>query len=115
MSNVERFKDILTQIPFERSDLSVVNKKDYLPLFEELTEIYNDSNVLERSLITQFVQSDINLSYRLVHWVHPFEESDPKRFLKYRLITFAIREGIPDFRDDLLALVGLWDFAEEKD
>jgi len=30
----ERFKEIITQIPFDHSDLSVVNRKEHQPLFE---------------------------------------------------------------------------------
>jgi hypothetical protein len=34
MTNTERFKEIITQIPFEHNDLSVVNREENLPLFK---------------------------------------------------------------------------------
>ncbi|MGF7118696.1 hypothetical protein [Methanobacterium oryzae] len=114
MSNVERFKEIITQIPFEHNDLSVVNRKEYQPLFEELFDIYINSSPIEKSSINEFVQNDRDLSYKFVHWVPPCLESDPKRYVMYRLISAAIRDGRPDFRDDLLELVHLYDFLEEK-
>jgi hypothetical protein len=114
MSNVEQFKEIITQIPFEHNDLSVVNKEEYQPLFEELFDIYINSSPLEKSSINEFVQKDRDLSYKFVHWVPPCLESDPKRYVTYRLISATIRGGIPDFRDDLLELVHLYDFLEEK-
>lgn len=102
MSNVERFKEIITQIPFEHNDLSVVNRKEYQPLFEELFDIYINSSPLEKSSINEFVQNDGDLSYKFVHWIPPYLESDPKLYVMYRLISAAIRDGRPDFRDDLL-------------
>lgn len=110
----ERFKEIITQIPFDHSDLKVVNRKEYQPLFEELFEIYKNSSPLEKSSINDFVQNDRDLSYKLVHWIPPCLESDPKRYVMYRLISASIRDGRPDFRDDLLEMVHLWDFLEEK-
>ncbi|MEN6292418.1 MAG: hypothetical protein ABFC34_13180 [Methanobacterium sp.] len=110
----EWFKEIITQIPFDHSDLSVVNRKEHQPLFEELFEIYKNSSPLEKSSINEFVQNDIDLSYKLVHWIPPCLESDPKRYVMYRLISASIRDERPDFRDDLLELVHLWDFLEEK-
>jgi hypothetical protein len=110
----ERFKEIITQIPFDHSDLSVVNRKEHQPLFEELFEIYKNSSPLEKSSINEFVQNDIDLSYKLVHWIPPCLESDPERYVMYRLISTSIRDGKPDFRDDLLEMVHLWDFLEEK-
>ncbi len=110
----ERFKEIITQIPFDHGDLKVVNRKEYQPLFEELFEIYKNSSPLEKSSINEFVQNDIDSSYKLVHWIPPCLESDPKRYVTYRLISAAIRDGRPDFRDDLLETVHLWDFLEEK-
>lgn len=114
MSNVERFKEIITQIPFEHNDLSVVNREEYQPLFEELFDIYINSSPIEKSSINEFVQNDRDLSYKFVHWVPPCLESDPKRYVNYRLISAAIRDGRPDFRDDILELVHLYDFLEEK-
>lgn len=114
MSNVEQFKEIIIQIPFEHNDLSVVNKEEYQSLFEELFEIYINSSDLEKSEINNFVQKDKDLSYKFVHWIPPYLESDPKRYVEYRLISATIRDGMPDFRDDLLELVHLWDFLEEK-
>ena len=110
----ERFKEIITQIPFDHSDLKIVNRKEYQPLFEELFEIYKNSSPLEKSSINEFVQNDRDLSYKLVHWIPPYLESDPKRYVMYRLISASIRDGRPDFRDDLLEMVHLWDFLEEK-
>ena len=49
-----------------------------------------------------------------MHWIPPFQKSDPRRYVEYQLISATIRNGLPDFRDDLLELVHLWDFAEEK-
>lgn len=115
MSNFERFTEILTQIPFEHNDLSVVNRAEYSPLFEELFGIYKNSSTVEKSAIEEFVQKDRDLSYKFVHWIPPFQDSDPQRFIEYRLLSAAIRNGMPDFRDDLLELVHLWDFAEEKE
>ena len=43
MSNVGRFKEIIIYIPFDHNDLSVVNRKEYQPLFEELFDIYKNS------------------------------------------------------------------------
>ncbi len=114
MSNIQRFKDIITQIPFDHGDLSVVNRIKYQPLFEELFEIYKNSNPLEKSSINEFVQNNRDLSYKLVHWIPPYQESDPELYVEYRLIGAVIRDGMPDFRDDLLELVHLWDFLEEK-
>lgn len=114
MFNVQIFKEILIQIPFDRSDLSIVNRKEYYPLFEELFEIYKNSDPLEKSSINKFVQNDRDLSYKFVHWIPPFLESDPRRYVEYRLIGAAIRNGNPDFRDDLLEMIHLWDFLEEK-
>lgn len=114
MSNVEQFKEIITKIPFEHNDLSIVNKEEYQPLFEELFQIYKDSSPIEKSEINRFVQNDRDLSYKFVHWIPPYLESDPTRYVEYRLISAAIRNGMPDFRDDLLELVHLWDFLEEK-
>jgi hypothetical protein len=114
MSSVQRFKEIITQILFEHNDLSVVNRKEYQHLFEELFDIYKNSSAIERSEINIFVQNDRNLSYKLVHWIPPYLESDPKRYVEYRLISAIIRDGMLDFRDDLLELVHLWDFLEEK-
>ena len=114
MTNIGRFKDIITQIPFEHNDLSVVNQEENLPLFEELFEIYKKSTPEERNSIETFVQSDRDLSYKLVHWIPPCQENDPKLYVKYRLISATIRNGMPDFRDDLLEMVHLWDFLEEK-
>lgn len=114
MSNVERFKEIITQIPFDHNDLSVVNRKEYQPLFEKLFDIYKNSSPIEKFSINEFVQNDRDLSYKFVHWVPPCLESDPKRYVMYRLISAAIRDGRPDFRDDLLELVHLYDFLEEK-
>jgi len=114
MTNIERFKDIITKIPFEHNDLSVVNQEENLPLFEELFEIYKKSTPEERNSIGTFVQSDRDLSYKFVHWIPPCQENDPKLYVKYRLISATIRNGMPDFRDDLLELVHLWDFLEEK-
>ena len=110
----ERFKEIITQIPFDHGDLKVVNRKENQPLFEELFEIYKNSSPLEKSSINEFVQNDRDLSYKLVHWIPPCLESDPKRYVMYRLISASIRDGRPDFRDDLLEMVHLWDFLEEK-
>lgn len=128
--SVERFKEILIQIPCESNDLSaitifncdapnttclsVVNRKENQPLFEELFEIYRNASASERSLMTKFVKSRVDLSYKLVHWIPPFKETDPKRYLELRLTSVVIRDGVPDFRDDLLRLVYLWDFAEEN-
>ncbi len=114
MSNVEQFKEIITQIPFKRNDLSLVNREENQPLFEELFQIYKDSSALEKSEINTFVQNDIDLSYKLVHWIPPYLESAPELYVEYRLISATIRNGTPDFRDDLLELVHLWDFLEEK-
>ena len=61
-----------------------------------------------------FVKSDCDLTYKFVHWIPPYQESDPKCYAEYRLLSATIREGMPDFRDDLLELVHLWDFLEEK-
>ena len=114
MTNLERFKKILIQIPFDHNDLSVVNQEEYLPLFEELFEIYKNSNPVEKSFMEAFVQNDRDLTYKLVHWIPPYQESYPKRYAEYRLLSATIRDGMPDFRDDLLELVHLWDFLEEK-
>lgn len=114
MTNTERFKEIITKIPFEHNDLNVVNQDENLPLFEELFEIYKNSTTAERNSIGTFVQSDRDLIYKFVHWIPPCQEADPKLYVKYRLISATIRNGMPDFRDDLLELVHLWDFLEEK-
>lgn len=114
MTNLERFKEILIQIPFDHNDLSVVNQEEYSPLFEELFEIYRNSNPVEKSSIEAFVQNDRDLTYKLVHWIPRYQESNPKLYVEYRLLSATIREGMPDFRDDLLELVHLWDFLEEK-
>ena len=114
MSRIERFKEILIQIPFDRYDLSVVNRKEYQPLFEELFAIYRNANNSERSSITEFIKSEIDLSYKLVHWNPPYKETDPKRYLELKLMSVIMRDGAPDFRDDLLSLVYFWDFAEEN-
>ncbi len=114
MTNLKRFKEILTQIPFDHNDLSVVNQKENLNSFEELFEIYKNSNPAERNSMETFVQKDRNLTYKFVHWIPPYQESDPKRYIEYRLLSASIRDGLPDFRDDLLELVHLWDFAQEK-
>ena len=114
MTNTKRFKEIITKIPFEHNDLNVVNREEYLPLFEELFKIYKNSSPSERNSMETFVQNDIELSYKFVHWIPPCQESDPRRYVEYRLISSSIRNGLPDFRDDLLELVHLWDFAEEK-
>jgi hypothetical protein len=114
MANTERLKEIVTNIPFEHNDLNVINREEYLPLFEELFEIYKNSSPAERNSMETFVQNDAELCYKLVHWIPPFQESDPRRYVECRLISAAIRNGLPDFRDDLLELVHLWDFAEEK-
>lgn len=115
MANLERFKEILIQIPFDHNNLSVVNQEEYLPLFEELYEIYKNSNPTEKSSMEASVQNDRDLTYKLVHWITPYQESDPKRYEEYRLLSATIRDGMPDFRDDLLELVHLWDFLEKKD
>jgi hypothetical protein len=91
-----------------------VNRKEYQHLFEELFDIYKNSSTIEKSEINRFVQNDRDLSYKFVHWIPPHLESDPTRYVEYRLISAAIRNGMPDFRDDLLELVHLWDFLEEK-
>ncbi|HML04172.1 MAG TPA: hypothetical protein VK426_00215 [Methanobacterium sp.] len=114
MSNIERFKEILIQVPFDRYDLSLVNRREYQPLFEELFEIYRNSNGTERSLITEFVKSELDLSYKLVHWHPHCKKTDPNHYLELKLMSVLIRDGTPDFRDDLLSLVYFWDFAEEK-
>lgn len=114
MTNLERFKEILIQIPFDHNDLSVVNREEYLPLFEELFEIYRNSDPAQMGSMETFVQSDRDFVYKFVHWVPPYEDSDPKRYVEYRLLSVIIRDGRPDFRDDLLELVHLWDFLEEK-
>ena len=114
MTKTERFKEIITQIPFEHNDLSVVNREEYLSLFEELFEIYKKSNPAEKGSIETFLQSDRDSAYKFVHWIPPYEKSDPKRYVEYRLISVIIRNGRPDFRDDLLEMVHLWDFLEEE-
>lgn len=114
MTIVERFKEIIIQIPFDHDDLGVVNQDEYLPLFEELFKIYEDSSPAEKGSIEMFVQSDRDLVYKFVHWIPPYAESNPKRYTEYRLISVIIRNGRPDFRDDLLELVHLWDFLEEN-
>lgn len=114
MTNTERFKEIITQIPFEHNDLSVVNREESLSLFEELFEIYKKSNSAEKGSIETFLQSDRDSVYKFVHWIPPYEKSDPERYVEYRLISIIIRNGRPDFRDDLLEMVYLWDFLEEK-
>lgn len=114
MTNTEQFKKIITNIPFEHNDLNVVNREEYLPLFEELFEIYKNSSPSERNSMETFVQNNVELCYKFVHWIPPFQKSDPKRYVEYQLISATIRNGLPDFRDDLLELVHLWDFAEEK-
>jgi len=114
LTNTKRFKEIITKIPFEHNDLNVVNREEYLPLFEELFKIYKNSSPSERNSMETFVQNDIDLSYKFVHWIPPYQESDPRRYVEYRLTSSSIRNGLPDFRDDLLELVHLWDFAEEK-
>lgn len=114
MTNTERFKEIVTQIPFEHNDLSVVNREESLSLFEELFEIYKKSNPAEKGSIETFLQSDRDSVYKFVHWIPPYEKSDPERYVEYRLISIIIRNGRPDFRDDLLEMVRLWDFLEEK-
>ncbi|HHY00361.1 MAG TPA: hypothetical protein GX531_03170 [Methanothermobacter sp.] len=114
MDDLERFKEILIQIPFDHYDLNVVNREEYLLLFEELFEIYENSTPAEKNSMEMFVQSDQDFIYKFVHWMPPYEKSDPKRYVKYRLLTVTIRDGRPDFRDDLLELVHLWDFLEEK-
>ncbi len=114
MTNLELFKEKLSQIPFDHNDLSVMNQEEYLHLFEELFELYTNSNPRERSSMETFVQSERDLTYKFVHWIPPCQESDPKRYVKYRLLSTIIRDGRPDFRDDLLELVGLWDFLEGK-
>jgi len=112
--SIKRFKEILIQIPFDHYDLRVVNRKEYWHLFEELFEIYRNANISERSSITEFIKSERDLSYKLVHWNPPFKETDPKRYLELKLMSVIMRDGAPDFRDDLLSLVYFWDFAEEN-
>ncbi len=51
MTNIERFKEILIQIPFDHNDLSLVNQDEYLPLFLELFEIYKYSSPKDRNSI----------------------------------------------------------------
>ena len=114
MANLERFKEIIIQIPFDHNDLNVVNQDENLPLFEKLFEIYKNSTPSERNSMEAFVKSDRFLTYKFVHWIPPYQESDPKRYAEYRLLSATIRDGMPDFRDDLLELVHLWDFLEEK-
>lgn len=55
MANIEQFKKIITTIPFEHNDLNVVNLEEYLPLFEELFEIYKNSSPSERNSMETFV------------------------------------------------------------
>jgi hypothetical protein len=114
MTNLELFKEILSQIPFDHNDLSVLNQEEYYPLFEELFKLYSNSSPEEKNSMEIFVQNDRDLTYKFVHWIPPYQESDPKRYVEYRLLSVTIRNGRPDFRDDLLELVGLWDFLEEK-
>ena len=114
LTNIEGFKEIIIKIPFEHNDLNVVNQEENLPLFEELIEIYIKSSPSEQNSMETFVRNHRDLTYKLVHWIPPYQESDPGRYVKYRLLSATIRDGMPDFRDDLLELVHLWDFAEEK-
>ncbi len=114
MTNTERFKEIIAQIPFEHNDLSLVNREDSLSLFEELFTIYKKSNPVEKGSIETFLQNDLDSVYKFVHWMPPYKKSDPERYVEYRLISVIIRNGRPDFRDDLLEMVHLWDFLEEE-
>jgi len=71
MTNTERFKEIIAQIPFEHNDLSLVNREDSLSLFEELFTIYKKSNPVEKGSIETFLQNDLDSVYKFVHWMPP--------------------------------------------
>ena len=82
--------------------------------FEELCGIYMAARPAQREAIRQFVSSNRDLLSALEHWMPGMREETPERYLQLQLMSVSMRNGYPDYRDTLLFLVALWDFAEER-
>lgn len=113
-AQVQEFEEILDRISFDPGNLEVVNADEHVPLFNRLFEIIALSNGGERYLIKMFLSEKTERKHKLLHWVLREKiEDDPERYVRLGLMKLAIRDGSPDFRDDLLALIGWWELAQE--
>jgi hypothetical protein len=112
---VSEFERLLEQVPFDRHNLDVVNADANIPLFSRLFDIIEHSDPTERYFIQQFIHGKSERLHKFVHWVlREKMEDDPCRYIRLQLIKLAIRNGNPDFHDDLLALAGWWDIIERQ-
>jgi hypothetical protein len=102
-----------TGISDEMLDQLKTDPKNTAP-FEELCDIYMAARPAQREAIRQFVFSNRDLLSALEHWMPGMREENPERYLQLQLASVSVRNGYPDYRDTLLFLVALWDFAEER-
>lgn len=108
------FREIIDSIPFSPYDLDIVQDVGNRILFKKLYDIYENTEDDGRQEINRYIRASITQQYKLVHWIPPYLQTDPARYVRIRLLSVGIRDGFPDYRDDLLELGYLWTLAGQN-
>jgi hypothetical protein len=86
----------------------------YHLLFEKIAHLYISATPFQRSNMRQQIQKNKDVRQALIWWHPKMEETHPRQYLRLCLVSISLQDGLPDFRDILLSLVGLWNHSEKK-